>query len=164
MGFLCWQSYIRIGHISLCFGIQTFSLTYQIMRLAHNIFIRYYYCGYWFKLEPIRPCDFLWLIMVFCCCWFHINIGPKFFGDKVPVKKLDPIHQSTQKKIVMYHNFFRSRVHPPAADMLAMVIVSNNNQSRNCNGRQDRKERRGLKTKQKIIIILELNRLEFLPN
>lgn len=48
-------------------------------------------------------------------------LGPKFFGDKVPVKMLNPVHQSTQKKIVMYHNFFRSRVHPPAADMLAMV-------------------------------------------
>ncbi|KAI9561935.1 hypothetical protein GHT06_012898 [Daphnia sinensis] len=46
---------------------------------------------------------------------------PKFFGDKVPVKMLNPVHQSTQKKIVMYHNFFRSRVHPPAADMLAMT-------------------------------------------
>lgn len=54
-----------------------------------------------------------WLLIFFT--------GPKFFGDKVPVKMLNPVHQSTQKKIVMYHNFFRSRVHPPAADMLAMV-------------------------------------------
>lgn len=39
----------------------------------------------------------------------------------MPVKLLNPAHHSTQKKIVMYHNYFRSRVHPPAADMLAMV-------------------------------------------
>ena len=43
----------------------------------------------------------------------------------MPVKMLNPVHQSTQKKIVMYHNFFRSRVHPPAADMLAMVRARN---------------------------------------
>jgi len=55
----------------------------------------------------------------FCFCLLISE--PKFFGDKVPVKMLNPSHHSTQKKIVMYHNFFRSRVHPPAADMLAMV-------------------------------------------
>ena len=55
---------------------------------------------------------------------FLHNEEPKYYGSKVPVELLNPAHRSTQRKIVMYHNFFRSRVHPPAADMLAMVRFS----------------------------------------
>uniref|UniRef100_A0A4Q8K315 U102-Liphistoxin-Lth1a_1 n=1 Tax=Liphistius thaleban TaxID=1905330 RepID=A0A4Q8K315_9ARAC len=45
---------------------------------------------------------------------------PKLYGSAIPQKDLDPSHPSTQKKIVLMHNFFRSRVDPPASDMLEM--------------------------------------------
>lgn len=61
---------------------------------------------------------------------FHINpLGvdawktdrkPKVFGDRIPIKLLSPTNRKVQRKIALYHNFFRSRVTPPASDMLSM--------------------------------------------
>ncbi|XP_071445506.1 cysteine-rich secretory protein 2-like [Hetaerina americana] len=45
---------------------------------------------------------------------------PKVFGDRIPVKLLTPANRKVQRKISYYHNFFRSRVSPPASDMLSM--------------------------------------------
>ncbi|XP_046403123.1 cysteine-rich secretory protein 2-like [Ischnura elegans] len=45
---------------------------------------------------------------------------PKVFGDRIPVKLLTPTNRKVQRKIAYYHNFFRSRVSPPASDMLSM--------------------------------------------
>lgn len=49
--------------------------------------------------------------------------GPKIMGDKVPAQALYPFKKQTQRKIVKYHNYFRSIVEPPAANMLMMVII-----------------------------------------
>ncbi|KAK9710890.1 Crisp [Popillia japonica] len=46
--------------------------------------------------------------------------GPKIMGDKVPAQALYPFKKQTQRKIVKYHNYFRSIVEPPAANMLMM--------------------------------------------
>ncbi|KAG8227049.1 hypothetical protein J437_LFUL013232 [Ladona fulva] len=45
---------------------------------------------------------------------------PKVFGDRIPIKMLSPANRKVQRKIALYHNFFRSRVTPPASDMLSM--------------------------------------------
>uniref|UniRef100_A0A482Z7Q2 U41-Theraphotoxin-Ct1e_1 n=1 Tax=Coremiocnemis tropix TaxID=1904443 RepID=A0A482Z7Q2_CORTR len=45
---------------------------------------------------------------------------PKIYGNAIPYKDLDTSNEGTKKKIVLMHNFFRSRVQPPANDMLAM--------------------------------------------
>jgi len=66
------------------------------------------------------------------CCYiltfslFHVTSTwrsdrrPHIFGDKVPRRALEPVHRRVQRNIVLYHNFFRTRVTPPAADMLSM--------------------------------------------
>ncbi|XP_077286062.1 serotriflin-like [Arctopsyche grandis] len=45
---------------------------------------------------------------------------PRIFGDKIPNKALNPIYSKVMKKIVLYHNFFRSKVEPKASNMLTM--------------------------------------------
>ncbi|XP_051166851.1 cysteine-rich venom protein DIS1-like [Leptopilina boulardi] len=45
---------------------------------------------------------------------------PRLYGDKIPSRVLMPSNKKVQRKIVLYHNFFRSHVNPPAANMLAM--------------------------------------------
>lgn len=50
-----------------------------------------------------------------------ILFRPLIHGGKLSHKVLQPSHRPVQKKIVVYHNFFRSKVQPPASDMLSMV-------------------------------------------
>lgn len=45
---------------------------------------------------------------------------PKVFGKSIPDRDLDPRHQHTRQKIVVMHNFYRTRVDPSASDMLEM--------------------------------------------
>lgn len=45
---------------------------------------------------------------------------PKIFGNKLRLKSLEPGKYRIQKKLVQFHNFFRSKVKPEAANMLAM--------------------------------------------
>lgn len=44
-------------------------------------------------------------------------------GDKIPYQALSPFKKQTQRKIVKYHNYFRTIVEPPASNMLAMVLL-----------------------------------------
>lgn len=50
-----------------------------------------------------------------------IIAGPIFMGDKIPLKSLIPHGKRVQKKIVLYHNYFRTKVIPRASNMLKMV-------------------------------------------
>lgn len=59
---------------------------------------------------------------IFCFMKFIYFSGPRVFGDKLPRHVLLPDTKHVQKKIVVYHNFFRSHVQPTASDMLAMVM------------------------------------------
>ncbi|XP_067007550.1 cysteine-rich secretory protein 3 [Anabrus simplex] len=45
---------------------------------------------------------------------------PRLFGDRIPRNKLVTSSREVQRKIVTYHNFFRTQVSPPAANMLRM--------------------------------------------
>ncbi|XP_011505879.1 PREDICTED: cysteine-rich secretory protein 2-like [Ceratosolen solmsi marchali] len=45
---------------------------------------------------------------------------PRLYGDRIPRRVLTTSDKKVQRKIVLYHNFFRSRVDPPAANMLVM--------------------------------------------
>lgn len=45
---------------------------------------------------------------------------PRVYGDKIPRRVLLPYNRQVQRKIVLYHNFFRTHVTPQAADMLTM--------------------------------------------
>lgn len=45
---------------------------------------------------------------------------PKKYGTAVPRRELDTTFLGTRKKIVLYHNYFRAQVDPPAKDMLEM--------------------------------------------
>lgn len=46
---------------------------------------------------------------------------PKILGDRIPYRALMPHRKRIQKKIVLYHNYFRTKVIPRAANMLRMV-------------------------------------------
>ncbi|XP_042143283.1 cysteine-rich venom protein 2 isoform X2 [Ixodes scapularis] len=46
---------------------------------------------------------------------------PKVYGDKLSKRSLDPYYRPVRKRITLYHNFFRTRVDPPASDMLEMT-------------------------------------------
>ncbi|CAH1368353.1 unnamed protein product [Tenebrio molitor] len=45
---------------------------------------------------------------------------PRITGDKIPLRAIIPNRRKIQKKIVTYHNFFRTKVVPKAANMLRM--------------------------------------------
>ncbi|XP_045621088.1 cysteine-rich secretory protein 2 isoform X2 [Procambarus clarkii] len=45
---------------------------------------------------------------------------PRLFGTKLHLRSLEPAKHSIQRKLVQFHNFFRSKVKPPASNMLAM--------------------------------------------
>ncbi|XP_013781883.1 cysteine-rich venom protein LEI1-like [Limulus polyphemus] len=49
------------------------------------------------------------------------RLRPKLLGDAIYKRDLETRHVSTQKKIVLFHNFLRSRVKPSASDMLEMT-------------------------------------------
>ncbi|GLG96066.1 uncharacterized protein GBIM_02895 [Gryllus bimaculatus] len=53
-------------------------------------------------------------------CW-RTDHKPRVFGDRIKRSKLVTTHREVQRKIVNYHNFFRSQVEPPASNMLRMV-------------------------------------------
>ncbi|ENN77221.1 hypothetical protein YQE_06051, partial [Dendroctonus ponderosae] len=43
-------------------------------------------------------------------------------GDHLPLRAITPERQRVRNKIVMYHNYFRSRVEPKASNMLKMKV------------------------------------------
>ncbi|XP_047492033.1 cysteine-rich secretory protein 2-like [Penaeus chinensis] len=45
---------------------------------------------------------------------------PRIFGSKLRLKSLEPGKYRIQRKLVQFHNFFRSKVKPEASNMLAM--------------------------------------------
>ncbi|GLV37876.1 uncharacterized protein CBL_06422 [Carabus blaptoides fortunei] len=45
---------------------------------------------------------------------------PRVLGDEIPNGALMPHNHQVKRKIVLYHNFFRGRVVPPASNMLKM--------------------------------------------
>ncbi|KAG8183821.1 hypothetical protein JTE90_025705 [Oedothorax gibbosus] len=45
---------------------------------------------------------------------------PKLYGNAIPYDQLDPTTNGTKRKILLAHNYFRSIVDPPAADMLEL--------------------------------------------
>ncbi|XP_054284405.1 cysteine-rich secretory protein 2-like [Macrosteles quadrilineatus] len=62
----------------------------------------------------------LLLLIVVGHSW-KTNRKPRVYGDKLPRRVLTPSSRQVQRKIVVYHNFFRTHVHPAAADMLSMT-------------------------------------------
>lgn len=71
-------------------------------------------------------------ILQFLCFLLHLTLNlsqlrawrtdrrPKLFGSKLKLRSLEPGKYRIQKRLVQYHNFFRSKVKPEAANMLAM--------------------------------------------
>lgn len=53
-----------------------------------------------------------------------LTLGPRLMGDILPYRAISPERQRVRDKIVMYHNFFRTKVHPKAGNMLKMVGVT----------------------------------------
>ncbi|KAK8745572.1 hypothetical protein OTU49_000268 [Cherax quadricarinatus] len=45
---------------------------------------------------------------------------PRLFGKRLQLRSLEPARQHIKKRLVQFHNFFRSKVKPPASNMLAM--------------------------------------------
>ncbi|XP_064466690.1 cysteine-rich venom protein LEI1-like isoform X2 [Ornithodoros turicata] len=62
----------------------------------------------------------LWSEMVFAG-EIPVLPRPKVYGDRLSKRVLDPRYRLVNKRIVLYHNFFRTRVDPPASDMLEMT-------------------------------------------
>lgn len=50
--------------------------------------------------------------------------APRLYGDRVPVKLIRTTSSKVRQKIVDTHNYFRTQVKPPAANMLVMVRTS----------------------------------------
>lgn len=48
-------------------------------------------------------------------------ISALFPSNKIPENALSPQRAIVRRKIVLYHNFFRSKVRPSASNMLMMV-------------------------------------------
>lgn len=46
---------------------------------------------------------------------------PRLYGDKLPAKVISPRARKVQRRIVVLHDFFRTKVVPPASNMLSMV-------------------------------------------
>lgn len=47
--------------------------------------------------------------------------APRLYGERVPVKLLRTSNSKVRQKIVDTHNYLRTQVKPPAANMLVMV-------------------------------------------
>ena len=47
--------------------------------------------------------------------------APRLYGERVPVKLLRTSSSKVRQKIVDTHNYLRTQVKPPAANMLVMV-------------------------------------------
>lgn len=57
-------------------------------------------------------------------CWEErllLLSAPRLYGERVPVKLLRTSNSKVRQKIVDTHNYFRTQVKPPAANMLVMV-------------------------------------------
>lgn len=50
--------------------------------------------------------------------------APRLYGERVPVKLLRTSNSKVRQKIVDTHNYLRTQVKPPAANMLVMVSGS----------------------------------------
>lgn len=46
---------------------------------------------------------------------------PKLYGEQLQFRFISPRNRRVQKRIVMLHDFFRTKVNPPASNMLSMV-------------------------------------------
>ncbi|KAK0090486.1 hypothetical protein PV325_013392 [Microctonus aethiopoides] len=68
---------------------------------------------------------FLWMCCVLAAALpaavpWQTDRMPRLYGDKIPTRVLAASNKKVQRKIVLYHNFFRTHVTPTAANMLAM--------------------------------------------
>lgn len=57
-------------------------------------------------------------------CWeerLPLLSAPRLYGERVPVKLLRTSNSKVRQKIVDTHNYLRTQVKPPAANMLVMV-------------------------------------------
>lgn len=61
----------------------------------------------------------LLLLAVLAAAW-HSDRKPRLYGERIAKHHLSPINKHVQDKIVLYHNFFRANVKPPAKNMLLM--------------------------------------------
>lgn len=50
-----------------------------------------------------------------------MSIVPQIYGDKVPQRMISTKLKRVQRRIVMLHDYFRTKVLPPASNMLSMV-------------------------------------------
>lgn len=50
-----------------------------------------------------------------------MSIAPQIYGDKVPHRMISTKLKRVQRRIVMLHDYFRTKVLPPASNMLSMV-------------------------------------------
>lgn len=48
---------------------------------------------------------------------------PRLYGDKLQFRFITPRNRRVQRRLVMLHDFFRTKVTPPAANMLSMVWI-----------------------------------------
>lgn len=49
-----------------------------------------------------------------------VHSRPSLYGDRLPPRLISTRNRRVQHRIVMLHNFFRTQVRPPAANMLHM--------------------------------------------
>uniref|UniRef100_A0A1B0DQX0 Uncharacterized protein n=1 Tax=Phlebotomus papatasi TaxID=29031 RepID=A0A1B0DQX0_PHLPP len=49
-----------------------------------------------------------------------MDYKPRIYGDRVPAKLIAPHLRKVQQRIVMLHDYFRTKVIPPASNMLIM--------------------------------------------
>ncbi|BES88649.1 Crisp [Nesidiocoris tenuis] len=52
--------------------------------------------------------------------WKHNRIKPRFMGEKVSLKAIQPRYRRVQERIVDLHNRMRAHVQPPSSNMLVM--------------------------------------------
>ena len=75
------------------------------------------------KIKRKKKCkENEWHGLLKCKMAFLISV-PRLYGDRIPTRVLTPSNKKVQRKIVLYHNFFRTHVKPSAANMLVMVRV-----------------------------------------
>lgn len=56
-----------------------------------------------------------------CVFYFMFFVSELFPPQKIPDGALEPHRAVVRRKIVLYHNFFRTKVRPTASNMLLMV-------------------------------------------
>ncbi|XP_046987912.1 cysteine-rich secretory protein 2-like [Schistocerca americana] len=52
---------------------------------------------------------------------WRTDTRPRVYGNKIPTRALVTTGKKVQRKILLYHNFFRTKVSPPASNMLKMT-------------------------------------------